>query len=92
MLGQTLTDVEPDLKEMLVYYMVASMIRDGILQSRYITLKSKFGCIVLFASIDFDSKEQAGNKRYELEVGWHYHDRTLELIQNYRSKKIKTQF
>ena len=33
MLGDILKDVDSNLKEMLVYFMVASMIRDGILQS-----------------------------------------------------------
>ena len=86
-----LADIDIKKKEDIAHFLVASMIRDGLLISKFIYSKKTFGYLALFASIEFDAKEVIEKERYVLETGFKYADRSIEKVQGFRPVKILTQ-
>lgn len=91
-LAEILSDINEKKREDLAHFLVASMIRDGLLISKFIYSKKTFGYLALFASIEFDAKEILEKERYVLETGFKYSDRSIDKIKGYRPVKILTQF
>lgn len=86
-LSTLLEHIEAKRKEDICHFLVAGMIRDGLLVTKFINSKKHFGFLAVFASLEFDPKESIEKDEYTLQIGFKYSDRTIEKVRNYRPKK-----
>lgn len=84
-LKEVLPGTDSSKRETMAYFVLASMIRDGMLFGKWVSLKKVFGFMSIVPNSDIGEKDTASEK-YILECGTPYKLRNIEVVEYLRHK------
>ena len=77
-------------QDAVAHFLIASMIRDGLLQTRFVKAKANFGFIALHPTVDVDDVDSAVNPdSYVLHLGYPIEERSVDLVINRKKQRLQ---
>lgn len=77
-------------QDAVAHFLIASMIRDGLLQTKFVNTKARFGFVALHPTVDVDDADSAINPdSYVLYMGRPLEERSLDLILTEKKERLR---